>query len=210
MGLSMQILAQPKPPQILQIYRERLKPQSHAAYGVVEQDIARVCAELGFPHSYLGIEPLTGPEEVWFLNGWESDAEQRQVADDYTKNAPLVEALEKNGKRKASLILEPVEVFARYRQELSSGAPWSMGLGRFLVITVTKAERRIDGTVFETPDGTRFVLLPNQTRKDADAKASAVGSEARVFAVRPYWSKPAKEWVAADPDFWQPKRAPKS
>src|ERR1700736_2146676 len=89
-GLSMQVGAQSQPPQILQIYRDLLKPGSRAAYSEVEQDIARACAELGFPHPYLAIEPLTGPEEVWFLNGWESAAEQKQVADAYAKNAPLV------------------------------------------------------------------------------------------------------------------------
>ena len=102
-GLSMQILAQSRPPQILQIYRDLLKPGSHAAYGEIEQDIARLSAELRFPHPYLAIEPLTGPEEVWFFNGWESAAEQKQVADDYAKNSPLVAALETNGKRKAKI-----------------------------------------------------------------------------------------------------------
>jgi hypothetical protein len=205
----MQILTQPHPRQILQIYRDRLKPGSHAAYGEIERDIALACAELEFPHPYLAIEPLTGPGEVWFLNRWESEAEQKRVADDYAKNAPLVEALGEKGKRKASLILEPVEVFARCRRELNRGTPWDMGLGRFLVITVTKAEREVDGTVFETPDGTKFVVLAASTRKEADAKAAAAGSEARVFAVRPYWSMPASEWVAADPDFWEPNRATK-
>ena len=106
--------------------------------------------------------------------------------------------------------MAPVEVFARYRQELSRGALWSLGLGRFLVITVTKVERQIDGTVFEAADGTKFVMFPAKTRREADAKAAAVAFEARVFAVRPYWSKPAAEWIVADPDFWQPKRAAKA
>ncbi len=188
------------PPLILQIYRDRLKPQSRGAYDEVERDIARACVELGFPHAYLAIEPLAGPEEVWFLNGWESEAEQKQVADDYAKNAPLVAALERNAKRKASLILAPVEVFGRYRLELSGGTPWSMGLGRFLAIAETKVERQIDGTVFETPDGTKFVISPAKTRREAEAVAGA-----RVFGVRPDWSKPAPEWIAADPDFWRKK-----
>ena len=71
----------------------------------------------------------TGLREVWFLNWWESEAEQKRVADDYAKNAPLVEALGKKGKRKASFILEPVEMFARCRRELNSGTPWVLGRG---------------------------------------------------------------------------------
>jgi len=188
------------PPLILQIYRERLQPPSHAAYDEVEREIASVCIEFGFPHSYLAIESLAGPEEVWFLNGWESEAEQEQVAGEYAKNAPLVEALERNAKRKAGLKLKAVELFGRYRPDLSCGAPWSMGLGRFLAIAETKVERQIDGTVFETPDGTKFVISPAKTRREAEAVAGA-----RVFGVRPDWSKPAPEWIAADPDFWRKK-----
>jgi len=92
-GLSMQIFAQSQPPQILQIYRDFLKPGSHAAYADVEQDIARACTELGFPHPYMAIEALTEPEDVWYFNGWESMAELKQVADAYAKNPRLVAAL---------------------------------------------------------------------------------------------------------------------
>jgi hypothetical protein len=202
-ALALQISAQTRPPQILEIYRDFVKPGSEAAYSEIERDIAHVCIELGFPHAYLAIESLTGPKEVWFLNSWESSAEQQQVADDYAKNAPLVAALEKHAKRKAGLVLTPVEVFAKYRKDSGGGEPWSMGMGRFLVITVTRASGRMDGTTFETADGTKFIVLPANTRAVADAKAAAIGAETRVFAVRPYWSKPAEEWVSADPAFWR-------
>ena len=202
-ALALQISAQSKAPQILEIYRDFVKPGSEAAYSDIERDIARVCIELGFPHAYLAIESLTGPKEVWFLNGWESSAEQEQVADDYAKNAPLVAALEKHAKRKAGLVSTPIEVFAKYRQRSGGDEPWTMGMGRFLVITVTKASGRTDGTTFETAEGAKFIVLPADKREVADAKAVAIGAETRVFAVRPYWSNPAKEWISADPGFWR-------
>jgi hypothetical protein len=67
-------------------------------------------------------------------------------------------------------------------------------MGRFLVITVTKDAGRVEGTVFETADGTRFIIAPTSTRKESDGNGLAAGSEARVFAVWSYWSMPAKEW----------------
>jgi hypothetical protein len=204
MGLAMQVSAQVDPPQILQIHRELLRPGREAAYQEIEEDTARICGRLGCPHPYLSIEALTGSKEVWFFNGYESLAESERVVKAYSENSPLMAALQENSKRKAKLTLKPVSVFAEYRQGLSQGVPWMLGAGRFLVITVTKNNRRIDGTVFETADGTRFVVMSAQTREEADAKAVAAGSEAKVFAVRPYWSMPAKEWVAADPAFWQP------
>ena len=141
---------------------------------------------------------------MWFFNGYDSPAEPQQVVDDYAKNAPLLAALEKNSKRKASLTTTPVSVFANYRRDLSRGVPWTMGRGRFLVITVTRTDRPIDGTVFEASDGTRFVVIPTRSRPEADAAAALAGPESNIFAIRPSWSFPAKEWIAADAEFWRP------
>ena len=52
---------------ILQIYREPLKPGSEDAYRAIEEDTARVCANLKCPHPHLAMESLTGPREVWWL-----------------------------------------------------------------------------------------------------------------------------------------------
>jgi hypothetical protein len=193
-----------QPPRILQIYREPLKPGSEAAYRAIEEDTARLSTALGCPHPYLGIESLTGSKEVWWFNGYESSAEQGQVRDDYAKNTRLMAALQQNSKRKANLTLEPSEVFASYRQDLSAGTPWILGHGRFLVITGTRSGRRITGTVFEAADGTRFIITPAGTLEEADAAKALAGQESNVFAVRPSWSFPAKEWIAADSLFWQP------
>jgi hypothetical protein len=202
-GLVMQVAARAQPPHILQIYREPLKPGREAAYQANENDTARICAKLGCPHPYLGVETLTGPKEVWFFNGYDSPAEQQQVAADYVGNARLMAALGKNSKRKASLTGRGTEVSARYRQDLSRGAPWILGQDHFLVITVTKEDRPINGTVFEGPDGTRFIILSARTRDDADVAVALAGAGSIIFAVRPSWSHPATEWMAADPDFWR-------
>ena len=193
-----------QPPQILQIYREPLKPGSEAAYHAIEEDTARAAAALGCPHPYLGSVSVTGSREVWWFNGYESPAEQKQVSDDYAKNRRLMTALLRNSRRKASLTLEPVEVFARYRPDSSVGNPWVLGRGRFFVITVTKSDPRATGTVFEAPDGTRFIVTAAQTREQADAASALAGPESIILAVRPSWSFPAKEWIAVDPVFWQP------
>jgi nucleoside-diphosphate-sugar epimerase len=74
---------------------------------------------------------------------------------------------------------------------------------RFLVVAVTRQDVAADASVFEAPDGVRFVLIPARTRQQADAQAAGLGQDARVFAVRPYWGLPATEWIEADPDFWK-------
>jgi hypothetical protein len=220
LGFAMSASAQQQPPRILEAYRDFLKPGVEAAYRPIEEDASRICVELKCPHSYLAIESLTGPKEVWFLNGYDSVAELKQVADAYEKNAPLLAALHQNVDRKKDLrSAEPFEVFANYRQDLSRGVPWTMGQGRFLVITIAKEHFQIDGTVFETDDRIRLgvngtqtrgqtddhiqlVVNAAQTRGQADTLAAAAGPQSIIFAVRPYWGMPATEWIAADPAFW--------
>jgi hypothetical protein len=63
--------------------------------------------------------------------------------------------------------------------------------------------------VFESQDGLRFVVTVAKTRAEADAKLSAAGPDAKIFAVRPEFSMPAAQWVANDPSFWDPKEAKK-
>ncbi|HYL12532.1 MAG TPA: hypothetical protein VEV41_05835 [Terriglobales bacterium] len=200
--LAMQIAAHAQPPKILQIYREPLKPGVEAEYDRIESDTARKCAKLRCPHSYLAIESVTGPKEVWWFNAYDSVADKNQVADAWAKNKVALKVLGKNSKRKARLTSKATNVFANYRQDLSAGPLWLIGHGRFLVITATKTTQPIHGTVFEADDGTRFVIVPALTREQAEM-AAAAGAASRMFAVRPLWSHPAEEWIAADPEFWR-------
>ena len=118
------------------------------------------------------------------------------------KNAPLMAALRKNSEAKSTLTAPPIGVIATHLPDVTRGLPWSLGTGRFLVITVTTSARHIDGTVFETADGTRIIVVPADTRHEADAVAALAGAESNILSVRPAWSFPAKEWRVADPAFW--------
>jgi hypothetical protein len=191
------------PPAILQVVREPLKPGAEAEYRAIEEETARIAIELGCPHPYLGAESLTGSNEVWWFNGYESQDEIKQVEAAYTNNASWMAALVRNSKRKSVLTLPLIEVFAKHRPDLSRGKPWTVGQGRFLVITRTKGNDAIDGTAFEAPDGTRFIVAAARTREEAESKAAKAGRDTHVLAVRPKLSFPAKEWVAADLEFWR-------
>ncbi len=188
---------------ILQIYRDSLKPGSEAMFQAIEEDAARICAELECPHPHLAIESLSGPSEVWWLNAYASEAEKERVASAYANNAPLMAALADISKRREGIVGTPVDVFATHRATLSRGAEWRVARTRFFAVTVTRGDVQLAGSVFEAPDGTRFVFRPAATRADADALATVAGPGTIVFAVRPYWGMPMKEWIAADPVFWK-------
>jgi hypothetical protein len=201
--LCMALIAQESAPNILLVFREPLKPGLEAEYKAIEDETAQACVELKCPHPHLALEPLTGPREVWWLNAFESDADRLRVEDAYAKNRPLMAALERNSKRKAAVTEPFVSAFVKYRPDLSRGTPWTLVGARFLVVTVTRQDSRAEGSVFDAPDGSRYILKPVKTRHQADAEATRAGQEARVFAIRPYWGLPAKAWLEADPDFWK-------
>jgi hypothetical protein len=188
------------------ISREFWKAGHQATLNKMEAAAARICVSLGVPHPFLSIESLTGSKEVWYINGFESSEELVQVKQAYDMNQQLTSAMARFAKQRAEFASQPSrEGLASYRSELSRGAEWRVGDGRFLVIAVTKSDPYGEGTVFETEDGLRFVVIAAKTRREADAKLSAAGGEAKLFAVRPEFSMPAAEWIARDPSFWASK-----
>src|SRR5258708_29204119 len=193
--------SQPRPPQILEVYREYLKPDVVQELHQIEVDAARICIRLKFPHRYLVLESLTGAKEFWYLNAFDSQAEMDEVGREYEGNKDLTSALAENLKRKAPyLAAESTNVILNYRPELSGGTPWVMGHGRFLVTAWTNGSA---GTVFEGRDGNRLVIRAVRTRAEAESMAAAAGAGTHVFAIHPELGWPDEEWVTADPEFWR-------
>jgi hypothetical protein len=190
-----------RPPPILQIYREYVNVGAEAAYDAVETDAASVCRQLGCPNPYLAIESLSPPGEVWFFNGYDSTPHRRRVEEAYAANAPVMARFAEIAGRKKGLVGKPIESLAHHRPH-PDRRTWSLGEGRFLAIAITNDDPRLDGTLCEAADGLRFTFAAAADRGQAEAKAAAWGPAARVFAVRPRWSMPAREWVDADPGFW--------
>src|SRR3989442_14726544 len=89
----------------------------------------------------------------------------------------------------------------RYRAYRSGGARWSLTGARCVVVTTSHGDLDTDGSVFDAPDGTRYIMKPVGTREEADATAARAGRGARVFAVHAGWGRPAQEWIDADPQF---------
>lgn len=197
------LAARERAPELLQIYRDPVRPGADEELRRVEEDAARICAELGFPNPHLALESLSGPKEVWWLNTFPSEDARRRVASEYTGNRRLVEALDGIAKRKSGLVSEPVDVLGRYRPDLSRGVVWDPAGARFVVATVRTNAAEHDAAVFETPDGTFFALRPARSRDEAESLARTAGPEARLLEVRPNWGMPAKAWVSADPEFWE-------
>jgi hypothetical protein len=208
--LSPVLPAQRSVPRFIYIYRDSLRSGVDSAYRSIEDDGARICADLRCPNPYIALESLSGMHEAWWINMFASEADTARVARVYATDAALSRALGGVAQRKAALIGTPVQSFAVYRRDLSVGPGWSITGARFVVASVTRTRRRAVGSVWVTPDSIYYVLRTFRTRPDAEAVAQVDGG--RVFAVRPNWSMPAPEWVEADREFWQtaPVRTPRS
>jgi hypothetical protein len=199
--LAPPLLAQQPAPRLMYIYRDSLKRGVDSTYRAIEDGAAQICVDLKCPNPYLALESLGGPHEAWWLNAFPSEADTTRVVNAYAANRPLMEALGAVAKRKDSLVGRPIQGYGIYRPELSRGPAWSVAGTRFMLVTVTRSRRPAEGSVWEAADSTLYVLRPVKTRRQAESLAREQG--ARIFAVRPNWSMPAPEWVAADPAFWR-------
>jgi hypothetical protein len=206
--LTTALSAQEAPPRFLYIYRDSVKSGVDSLYRAIENDAAQICADFKCPNPYVALESLTGPHEIFWLNAFASAADTTRVVKAYAGNRPLAEALGLVAKRKETLIGKPVEGMAVYRPDLSRGPAWSVAGARYMLVYTTRSRQPVDASVWELPDSTLYVFRPLKTAQQPSALAAE--RNARIFAVRPNWSMPASEWVAADPEFWRLAPMPKS
>jgi hypothetical protein len=191
------------PSQVVQIVREPIAAGSEATYEAIEQDTARACAELKCPHPHLALEPVDGAREVWWLNVFSSERERQRVVGEYARNVPLMAVLERNSRRKAEVTGPLIDLRYTFRPELSRGSQLELAGARFVVVTINPDVARSDGAVFEAKDGTRILFRAAGTRQDAERGASRGGARTTVLAIRPSWGMPDKDWLDADPVFWE-------
>jgi hypothetical protein len=149
------------------------------------------------------MEPFTGPKEIWWLNEFQSESDKQRVEATYAENHALMDVLVRKSQRKAALTETPINIYARYRTDLSRGRAWTLTLARFVVVIIAQQTGVIDGSVFERDDGNQYIFEPVPTLEQAETAASKFGRDARVFAVLPRWGFAATEWVAADPELWR-------
>jgi len=122
------------PPDILQIYRDSVKPGKMAEYTRVEGEAANACFRAN-TWPYFAVQSITGPEEVWFISGFETYAAMERSAEPFARNAALGAELGKVTEAKASLVSEPSTIFFRYRDELGRNNGLVRPGARFFTLT---------------------------------------------------------------------------
>jgi hypothetical protein len=123
------------PPALLQIYRDPVKPSRMPEYSRIESEAALACARAS-TWPYLAAQTMTGPQEVWFISGFDSyDAMERSTAP-FARNAALTAELNRLLEAKGNLVEQPRAVFAHYRDDLSGNVPLIQPRTRFFTVTI--------------------------------------------------------------------------
>src|SRR5215467_3832600 len=94
------------PPALLQIYRDPVKPSRMAEYSRIESEAALASARAS-AWPYLAAQTMTGPQEVWFISGFDSYEAMEHSAQPFAKNAVLSAELNRLLEAKANLVTEP-------------------------------------------------------------------------------------------------------
>ncbi len=133
-GYAQQAQSAP-PPALLQIYRDPVKPSKMAEYSRIESEAAQARARAS-TWPYLAIQSITGPQEVWFVSGFDSYAAMERSAEPFSRNAMLTAELNRLLEAKTSLVADPRAVYAHYREDLSSSAGLVQPRTRFFTVTI--------------------------------------------------------------------------
>jgi hypothetical protein len=187
---SIPLAAQDPPSPLIYIYREEIKPGKIAAYTRIEEAAARFCLQAKCPNPYVAISSMTGPSEVWWINGFDSIDTMDKVRQAYASNEQIAQQLNSVAESKADLAFPGRVLLARFRDDLSFSAATTFAYARFISISVVQvrpgqleafektrlalkaAEQRSGRTLWVyqvtsgTEDGTFLVMTPGRTMQE--------------------------------------------
>ena len=195
----------PKPPKVLSIYREQVKPGRGGAHEKNETAWAQAFAKANAPSHYIAMTSVTGPSEAWFLEARDNFASLQANDEAIEANAALSAEIDAISARDGELLEASTHIVARYREELSYRADSAIPKMRYFSVRTVRvkpghgndfesASRLINDThektnmdehwaVYEVvsgaPDGTYLIFQPMESLSDLDALSELHGKEFR-------------------------------
>lgn len=192
---SIPLAAQDPPYPLVFICREQVKPGRTPKVVQLEESAAQFCAKAGCPNPYVALKTITGPDEIWWINGFDSAETMEKIMHDYAANTQITDQLNLVAQSKADLVFPAVNLLARFRPDLSVSSNTTFAYARYISITVVqvrpgqtpayeKAQSAVKATqersgrtqwtyqvTSGTEDGTYLIMTPGRTLQ-----------EVRVFA----------------------------
>lgn len=123
------------PPKFLQITREVVKPGKDLAHSKSEAGWARSLEAAKYPATSLGMSAQSGPNEMWWLNGYGSMAEMQKVNDAVDASPALTAVGTTYGPPEADYVSNTIGMIARFRDDISYSSGTPMTAVRFFLVT---------------------------------------------------------------------------
>ena len=147
-GFSADTLAQSMPstqPKFLQIFREQVKPGRSADHAQWETGWPAAFEKAKSPYYYLAMASITGPQEVWYVAPYASQAAYGEGTAWEESQPGLSEALERQSKGDGEFLTEVGALQAVGVPELSYGAFPDLALVRYWEISTWRLRLGHDG-----------------------------------------------------------------
>ena len=123
------------PPKMLQISREALKPGHGSAHDKTEAGWPAAFAKANYQNHYIAISTVSGPNEMWFLSGWDSYAAFEKDLKETEKNAALSADLARLSQADGEHLTSNSSLFATLRDDLSYRSSVKIPEMRYFVLT---------------------------------------------------------------------------
>src|SRR5438105_3949665 len=146
--------AQGNPPPVLRVYVEQVKLGKNAAHEKSESAFARAFAKANYPAHYIGLNPMSGANEAWFLEAHGSFAEvekAEKAGDAPALKADLDQAMATDGEYLSGMR----SLIAVFRKDLSYEPENAPGLSKSRYMNVVTirikpgSDQRLAATVKE-------------------------------------------------------------
>lgn len=134
----------PGPPKILDIIREDSKPGKTMAHRKHEAAWTQAFIQAGgFPYS-LTISSVTGPDEDWFMTGFDSFAALEKFNDSFESKPAYQKIMETYAPKESDFVSESRTITARYRPELSYKPNFELGEYKYFNVAVVRYKLGFD------------------------------------------------------------------
>ncbi len=125
------------PPKILEIVREDSKPGKAIAHRKHEAAWAQAFIKAGYPYN-LTISSVTGPDQDWFMTGFDTYAQLEKVNDSFETNPAMREIMGTFSPKESEFVAESRFIFAKYRPELSYKPDFNLGEYKYFNVLVVR------------------------------------------------------------------------
>ncbi len=132
------------PPKVLYLIRESVKPGKDRAHNQHEAAWTQAFVKANYTTPSLGMSSVTGPDEDWFLVGYDSFAALQKDSERMDKDPALAKVNMEFAPEEATYINESRTIIAHYRPEFSYKPDFKLGEYRYFSVAVVRVRLGAD------------------------------------------------------------------